>query len=275
MNSCYAYLKSLIRQRMGAPDYNQIHVNRAASLVPVKHSRVLVIGCNTGRDCGLFRKAGAPFVCGLDVVDEIGRDCRMDGITYVQASAEKMPFGDSEFDLVYSFATMEHVPDIHRAFSEMARVLALGGYIYSVASPLWNSPYGHHKPDIFNGYPWIHLTHKRDDILELCRLEGIQSPNSIPLSDHVDYMLNPEFFNMLPAATYISACASLQDLKIIRNNCEQLPNEALSKEIESKLSQSGINREECLSVTHTVIARKPRRSSIKRLWRRISDPFLH
>jgi ubiquinone/menaquinone biosynthesis C-methylase UbiE len=99
---------------------------------------VLVIGCNTGGDCGLFRKAGAPSVCGLDVVDEIGNDCRMDGIRYVQATAEDMPFENSVFDLVYSFATMEHVPDIQRAFSEMARVLAFGGFIYSVASPLWD-----------------------------------------------------------------------------------------------------------------------------------------
>ena len=258
---------------MEAPDYNQIHVNLATSLVPIKRSKVLVIGCNTGRDCDLFRKAGAPNVCGLDVVDEIGRDSQMDGITYVQASAENMPFGNSAFDLVYCFATMEHVPDIESAFSEMVRVLALGGFIYSAASPLWNSPYGHHKPDIFNGYPWIHLTHTRDDILDLCRREGIESPNSLPLSDHIDYMLNPLHFNKLPASAYIATCASLPDVKIIRNDCERLPDDALPKDIEGKLSQSEINREECLSVTHTVIARKPRRSSIQKLWRRISDPF--
>lgn len=157
----------------------------------------------------------------------------------------------------------------------MARVLALGGFIYSIASPLWNSPYGHHKPDIFNSYPWIHLTHTRDDILDLCRREGIESPNQLPLSDHIDYILNPLYFNKQPASACLASCAYLPSLKIIRNDCEQLPYDIFLKEIERKLSQSGINREECLSVTHTFIARKPRRSSILRLWRRISDPFHH
>ena len=255
---------------MGSPDYNQIHVNRAISLVPAKRARVLVIGCNTGRDCGLFRQAKAPYVCGLDVVDEIGRDCRMDGVAYFRASAELMPFDSNEFDLVYCFATMEHVPDIKSAFSVMARVLAPRGYIYSVASPLWNSPYGHHKPDIFNGYPWIHLTHTLDDILEFCRQEGIQSPDSLSLSDHIDYMLNPSFFNMLPAAAYISACSNLPGLKVVRNDCDRLPDEALPTHIEALLEQSGVNREECLSVTHTFIAKKPRRSKIKSLWQLLS-----
>jgi len=259
---------------VGHPDYNQIHVDRAISLVPGMRARVLVVGCNTGKDCGLFRHAGAPQVCGLDIVDEIGRDCRMDGVSYFQASAEQMPFGNDEYDLVYSFATMEHVPDIVSAFTEMARVLAPGGFVYSIASPLWNSPYGHHKPDIFNGLPWIHLTHTRAEILELCRIKGIKSPNSLPLSEHVDYMLNREYFNMLPAENYISACARLPDMKVIRNDCDRLPDEALPREIEAVLEQSGINREESLSVTHTLIARKRRRSNVKRVWRQLKKQLL-
>jgi SAM-dependent methyltransferase len=123
---------------VGYPGYNQIHVARAISLAPGMRRRVLVIGCNTGKDFGLFKQGGAPLVCGLDVVGKIGRDCQMDGVTYFQASAEQMRFGNrrDEFVLVYWFATMEHVPDIGRAFFEMARDLNHGGFVYSVASPL-------------------------------------------------------------------------------------------------------------------------------------------
>ena len=42
-------------------------------------------------------------------------------------SSEKLPFPDASFDLVYSVAALEHVPDPDGTVSEIARVLSPGG----------------------------------------------------------------------------------------------------------------------------------------------------
>lgn len=156
------------------PDYNLMHAKWAASYVTIKKAKVLVVGCNTGGDCRNLVELGSREVWGVDVVDEIGRDFSHRKVRYLRASVEAMDIPDNSFDLVFSFATMEHVPDIGKGFSEMARVTRPRGVIYSVAAPLWNSPYGHHKPDLFQPkHPWIHLLLDKDAIYALCDREGI------------------------------------------------------------------------------------------------------
>ena len=51
-------------------------------------------------------------------------------------SAEILPFRDSVFDLVFTRATLEHVPRPDRAFAEILRVLKPGGMGY--VFPAWN-----------------------------------------------------------------------------------------------------------------------------------------
>ena len=41
------------------PDYNLIHVKLAAEYVAISKAKVLVVGCNTGKDCMEFYKACA------------------------------------------------------------------------------------------------------------------------------------------------------------------------------------------------------------------------
>ena len=115
----------------------------------VSGRKVLVVGCNTGLDCRTFIELGAASVDGLDIDSNIGSDFSHEKVQYFRASAESMPIGDEIYDLVFSFATLEHVPDVTLAFQEMARVTKPGGLIYSVASPLWFSRHGHHFPQYF------------------------------------------------------------------------------------------------------------------------------
>lgn len=223
-------------------DYNLMHAKWAASYVSIKKAKVLVIGCNTGGDCRNLIELGAREVWGVDVVDGIGRDFPHRQVRYLQTSVEAMDIPDNSFDLVFSFATMEHVPDIRKGFSEMARVTRPGGIIYSIAAPLWNSPYGHHKPDLFQpNYPWIHLLLDRDEICDLCEREQIQPADGLDIRFHIDYMLNPEFFNMTPAKYYIEACANIHSFNIIRNDCDRLPDNYLDGEIEKNLSRKNIH----------------------------------
>jgi ubiquinone/menaquinone biosynthesis C-methylase UbiE len=47
-------------------------------------------------------------------------------------SATELEFPDASFDKIYSFHTIEHVPDLPRALREMARVLRPGGRLMLV-----------------------------------------------------------------------------------------------------------------------------------------------
>jgi SAM-dependent methyltransferase len=51
------------------------------------------------------------------------------------ADAERLPFEDASFDLVFGHAVLHHIPDLERAFAEFARVLAPGGTIVFAGEP--------------------------------------------------------------------------------------------------------------------------------------------
>jgi SAM-dependent methyltransferase len=59
---------------------------------------------------------------------ELGRDIA-DRIRFVHADALALPFRDDAFEAVFSFDTMHHLPDCHRAIAEMMRVARPGGTV--------------------------------------------------------------------------------------------------------------------------------------------------
>jgi SAM-dependent methyltransferase len=172
--------RNLVALRRGRPaDLHFYHADYAAAYVPMRGGEVLVVGYNTGEECRHFVGFGARHVHGIDVVDATGAGY----VHPVSATAacrwRTLGLEDDSFDLLYAYATMEHVPDIDRGFAEMVRVTRAGGVVYSQASPLWRSPYGHHKGDLFAGQPWIHLMLDRDAILASCAAEGIGGGSDI------------------------------------------------------------------------------------------------
>jgi ubiquinone/menaquinone biosynthesis C-methylase UbiE len=58
-----------------------------------------------------------------------------------KADAERLPFADASFDLVFGHAVLHHIPDLAQAFAEFARVLAPGGTLLFAGEP---SRYGDH-----------------------------------------------------------------------------------------------------------------------------------
>ena len=67
----------------------------------------------------------------------LGRTAERLGIevTPVVAEAERLPFEDASFDLVFGHAVLHHVPDLEAAFSEFRRVLRPGGRIAFMGEP--------------------------------------------------------------------------------------------------------------------------------------------
>jgi ubiquinone/menaquinone biosynthesis C-methylase UbiE len=51
------------------------------------------------------------------------------------ADAERLPFADESFDLVFGHAVLHHIPDLPRAFAEFERVLAPGGTLVFAGEP--------------------------------------------------------------------------------------------------------------------------------------------
>ena len=94
---------------------------------------ILDVGCGTGR---LLRSAESLFpnarLEGVDPAPEmvatakgaLGAESR---ITVRQGTAEELPFGDGEFDLVFSSMTFHHWADQRRGVAEVRRVLGADG----------------------------------------------------------------------------------------------------------------------------------------------------
>jgi SAM-dependent methyltransferase len=94
--------------------------------------RVLEIGVGLGADHQCFAEAGAELY-GLDLTEravghvrhrmaQLGLPSRL-----LMGDAERLPFADDTFDLVYAWGVLHHSPDTPRAFAEVRRVLKPGG----------------------------------------------------------------------------------------------------------------------------------------------------
>ena len=111
---------------------------------------VLEIGVGLGTDLVQFARAGAR-VTGIDLteraVELVRRRLELEGLggEVRQADAERLPFEDASFSVVYSWGVLHHTPDPAQAMSEAVRVLKPGGrlclMLYSrhswVALGLW------------------------------------------------------------------------------------------------------------------------------------------
>ena len=95
-------------------------------------SRTLEIGVGVGSDHYRLASAGCNMTA-LDLSREhlrhTSRHLQLEGLatTPVYGDAEKMPFPDNTFDLVYSFGVLHHTPGTDRALAEVWRVLRPGG----------------------------------------------------------------------------------------------------------------------------------------------------
>lgn len=94
--------------------------------------RVLEIGVGLGADHEQFARAGAELT-GIDLTERAIENTRRRlghfGLKsdLKVADAEKLPFGDASFDIVYSWGVIHHSPDTAQAAREILRVLKPGG----------------------------------------------------------------------------------------------------------------------------------------------------
>ena len=234
-----------------------LHACATRRYARIRGKKCLVIGCNTGRDCRYFVRLGAREVHGLDIIDEIGKDFPHPKVRYHKASCENMIGVPGEYyDLIYCYATMEHVPRIDLAFPEMVRVARPGGIIYAFSSPLWHSKYGHHCKDLLKD-PWLHLRYNKDEIIHYCTSRGIQDSAGRKVEGIVNYIFfSKTFLNREPAKTYINVCNNLPGIQIIKNELFFEEPKVLTPALKSELGRKGYAEQDLLAVSHTFVARK-------------------
>lgn len=248
-------VNKIISRRALPKSYNRYNAEDAAGRVDISRASVLVVGANTGGDCREFIELGAREVHGLDVIQDVGAEFRHPSVTYHRQSIEQTSLSSDQFDLVYCFATMEHVPDIAAGYSEMARLLKPGGVLFSIASPLWYSPYGHHMA-CFEGHPWVHIALDQEGILRYAKQHNISGERGISIELIVEYMINPLHFNMRSAAEYTASVQELPNVTLFENELLREDERLLHHPLAAQLLARGYTANQLLPVTHRVIAGK-------------------
>jgi SAM-dependent methyltransferase len=117
-------------------------VGKALGCAPGHYARSLEIGAGTGYftlnllRAGLIGEATCSDISpGMlaalkDNARSLGLEVRTE-----QADAERLPFADESFDLVFGHAVLHHIPDLPQAFREFERVLAPGGTLLFAGEP--------------------------------------------------------------------------------------------------------------------------------------------
>lgn len=118
-------------------EYEQPWLPRLVPFHAMRGKRVLEVGFGPGYDALAFMRNGAVY-SGVDLTPENVVRTRQHLAFYglspdvVEGDAENLPYADATFDVAYSNGVLHHVPDIERAFREVARVVRPGGDFYVI-----------------------------------------------------------------------------------------------------------------------------------------------
>lgn len=133
----------------------------------------LEIGGSDGILAGMVSQSG-PRVISTDIVDvnskydgefpqllkekceRHGLELDLEKVEFHTMDAQSIVYGDNEFDLIFSFNALEHIPDPIKAVKESWRVLKPGGSFYASFDPVWTADSGSHFIH-YTKEPWLHL----------------------------------------------------------------------------------------------------------------------
>ena len=163
------------------PGYITAFYDRYLADLDLSGLRVLEIGCGYASLMRLVLTNNVD-ITELIGINYPGVDVPSPGLNarIMTMDATTLDFDDGAFDLVYSLATFEHVPDLAATLHEVERVLAPGGCLVAKWSPIWSGFDGHHYgPSISHRthspieLPWAHLMFEPDEFAAyLVRGEG-------------------------------------------------------------------------------------------------------
>ncbi len=106
-------------------------------IITEKNGQILDIGCGTGISTRQLKRYGFNNVVGSDKGVEMIRIAREhgNGLDYIVASANKLPFRRSQFDVITAFTAFHWFDDV-KSVNEIKRVLKPGGIFIAVQKTL-------------------------------------------------------------------------------------------------------------------------------------------
>ncbi len=176
--------------RRGAGDWFHKHFDHAARTVasyflgdsPLLAGRVLDVGCGDGiTDLGIALRWQPQEFIGVDpfrgyerlpeILDaaHLPREAMPEGLRFMPADANDLPFDDNHFDVVVSWGSLEHiVGGYERALREIRRVLRPDGLLF-VHPGLFYSDVGNHLGEFAfaRAEPYVHLKRSREQLREM------------------------------------------------------------------------------------------------------------
>ncbi len=135
---------------------------------------VLEIGVGMGADYLEWLKAGAR-VTGIDLssasLEQAKRRCERAGYApdLRVSDAERLPFPDNTFDIVYSYGVMHHSPDTPQCIREARRVLKPGGALRIMI---------YHHPSLTGFMLWLRYGFLRGKSLRESVQDHLESPGT-------------------------------------------------------------------------------------------------
>lgn len=145
--------------------------------------RVIDFGCGRGGMVQRALEAGASSVLGIELDP--------DYLSFANHKVASQWVGRAEFvlgdirkmelepaDIVISSDTMEHVMSLPDTLGAVVRACKPGGELFIGFSPLWHSPFGHHRL-IASKLPWAHLPRNNRAFLDRLKDERGNTPDSI------------------------------------------------------------------------------------------------
>jgi SAM-dependent methyltransferase len=212
----------IVEEEFSRNPYIEINFNRLFEGINVRGKSILIIGVNRGYEAELFLKLGAKAVTGIDVFlpKEIYKNRKFQ---FVLSAAEKLPFDDFSFDIVYSQAVLEHVADLEKTFFEAVRVLQSGGLSLHIASPLWYSRDGHHLPHLLGRWPWCHVGRDAEELIEWVENQGLSGQMDKDWQAAVREAMDKKSINQSPSTEYLNAINSLMGVDIVENSFDLDP----------------------------------------------------
>lgn len=150
-----------------------------------KNKKVIDIGCGYGRNKAIVESVGGEW---------IGVEPFEGGAHTVVADAENLPFEDETFDIAIMDAVLEHIPDVGKAYTEMARVLKPGGLFIGYVAFM----------ECFHEISYSHLSFKAVEHysqINNMTLEKIGGGNRFGIDYHLMVLLYPLPFHYLRGLT--------------------------------------------------------------------------
>ena len=107
----------------------------------LKNKSVLDFGCGDGSETEMLLRMGAQRVVGIDPSEEmirLAQQKKFPHAAFLKTDGHSLPFGDAEFDMVYSRFVLHYIKDLEPQFEEVSRVLKKSGHFLAIFQCLTN-----------------------------------------------------------------------------------------------------------------------------------------